>query len=100
MNKKQTIRINENQLRKIVTEYVKRVLKESQGGGYNKDGMLIIRRTTPEEFNNAKMNGRIKVNGEYNGYLIINWDNRWYYMDTQTGDLCDPNVVHKMSNNM
>lgn len=34
MNKKQIVRINENQLKQIVTESIKRILKEGESGGW------------------------------------------------------------------
>lgn len=86
----QRINISESRLKKIIAESVKKVLNED----YNADGMLIVRQTTPKEFNEAKRNGEVEVHGEYNGYAVIKWDGRWYYLDTETGDLCDPKIVH------
>lgn len=45
MNKKQVIRINENQLRKIVAESVKRVLKESQYSDLSQDDFDTLMRS-------------------------------------------------------
>ena len=42
MNKKQVIRINENQLRQIVTESVKKVLKEFEEPDYAENGKYYV----------------------------------------------------------
>jgi hypothetical protein len=47
MNKKQVIRINENQLRQIVTESVKRVLNEEYGVDYE-DTLRWVQKKKPD----------------------------------------------------
>lgn len=84
--RKRKKQISEAQLKQIVSETIRKVLKE----GYNQDGMLIVSQISPDAFSAAVQRGEIEVKGEYNGYRIVKMNGKFYYIDTETGDVCDP----------
>ena len=86
---KSRIRLTESDLYRIIKESVNQVLRED----YHQNGMLIAGKITPQEFQAATQKGRLVVNGEANGYLVIKLDGRWYYLDKNTGELCNPDVT-------
>lgn len=78
MNKKQVIRLNESQLRKIIKESVKRVLRESEEPTGDKlKAMLYYFRMTYGEYCQLSQETKEKMWNEYNSEMNQALEDDW-----------------------